>query len=1644
VNADTTTNPQRFPIVGIGASAGGLEAVRGLFEAMPADLGAGFVLVQHLHPEHKSMMSDLVARSTALPVVQVKDEMPVLPDRLHVIPPNTALTIDGGMLRLTEPRARRGLRMPIDDFFSSLAEDQQEWAIGIVLSGTGSDGTAGVGLLKIRGGMLMAQEPSDAAHDGMPRSAIGTGQVDYVLPVAEMPATLAAYLEHLRLGGIGLPGNASDELAVQHIVALIRARQGHDLSWYKPGTLRRRVLRRMALKQIQALDDYVRLLSEDDDELLALTKDLLISVTSFFRNAEAWDELANKVLPDLLSRHGQDEPLRAWVPGCATGEEAYTLAMLLIEALEAAGRRDQILVFATDVDRDALEVARDACYPESLVADVDPARLERFFNREGERYRVKKFVRERVIVAPQDLLADPPFSNIDLISCRNLLIYVDGDYQQRLIRGFHFALRDGGYLLLGSAENIAGQERLFRPLSSRWRIYKRRNVDVRRSVAFADGGRHTALSRGGQASSRSRRQPIGYGPRIEKTLLDHFTPPAVLVDDQGEVLYYHGDVRRYLRLGPGDPSNDVLRLVDEALQAKLRAALRGAAARGEPVAEDAKMRRGDDWEPVRIRVTPLSEPDSDRVERLITFEALARRAESDTRVAAAGEADQVEALEQELESTRQELMTTIEESEAANEELTASNQEVMSMNEELQSSNQELETSKEELQSLNQELTTLNNQLEVKIQELEQTNDDVTNLLFSTDIATLFLDQGLRVRRYTPVATRLMRLIPSDIGRPITDIVRSVDDPQLVDDAQAVLAGGERPAREIQSDSGDWYLRRLHPYRTERVPISGVVVTFTEMTARKQAELALAESEAALRRIADAMPTLIARVNPELRYTFNNAAYADWFGVSPESLVGTAVADLVGEETFGIVRGELERALAGETVRFDSWLPYRGAGQRYCHVIYIPDRRENGEIIGVFALVSDLTERHRSQQAIERLNAENRAHANELQALFDAAPAGIFVARDPACESIAMNDAAARLLSLPHHANPSLSRADAAALSYRVRQRGRALAADELPMQVAARTGEPVNGIEIEILLDDGAIKEVVVAAAPLFDEQGAVSGSIGILTDVSSLKAAERRYRQTLERLKTHIENSPVAALEWDERQCILRWSPAAERLFGWTEAEAMSRSLDELGLFLEQDRAEVVAMLSRLFTREAERNRGLYQNRVKDGGERWCEWCNSVLRDPDGHLVSVLSLALDVTEHQKLEASLREQARRLEELDQRKNEFLSMLGHELRNPLAPVRNALDRLALAQADEATQRKALELIDRQVRHIERLVHDLLDVARINRGAIELIRAPRDLRELLQESLQAMDATIQERRHRVEVELPDAPVPVDADETRLVQVFSNLLHNAAKYTDDGGHILVRLRTDQQAAQVCVQDDGRGMEPEAVQWLFDAFSQGPRSLDRADGGLGLGLTLVKQLVELHGGSVEAQSDGLQRGSTFRVHLPLAAINASEPLGRAEPEQRSSAGAPTDETRADKRHGNQCREQRSSGGAPTDEGAAQGLRVLVVDDNTEVLDSAIMLLNAMGYEASGVSTGEAALAAIHEEPPNLVLLDIGLPEMDGIEVARRLAAMPERAALKLVAVSGYAASSLGEDAALFDDHLLKPAGREALKSVLPSTGR
>jgi two-component system CheB/CheR fusion protein len=1605
-----------FPIAGIGASAGGLEALRNLFRSMPPHTGIGFVLVQHLDPTHESLMADLLTKYTPIPVVQVTDGMQIQPNRIHVIPPNAALTVSDGILHLSEPTARRGMRMPIDQFFISLADDQQERSIGIVLSGTGTDGTSGVGMIKARGGMLMAQDPATAIYDGMPRSAIAAGHVDYVLPVEEMPDVLVSYVQHFWSRGAAVPADKQDEDYVKNILALIRARQDYDFRCYKRGTLHRRILRRMGLNHITKLAQYHARLRQDDQELRALTKDLLIGVTGFFREPEAWEVLRAKVLPELLSRHRKDEQIRVWVPGCATGEEAYSVAMSAAEVMDAAGRGSNLVVFATDVDKQALEVARAGVYPKSMVADITPERLARFFNREGDNVQVKKFLRERVIVAPQNLVADPPFSNIDLISCRNLLIYIEAEYQERLMALFHFALTDGGFLFLGSSETVGQEQGLFAPLSKKWRIYRRVDAATPRTLDFPMPAEHRRAPLGPALGGRAQRRARGYGPITHKALVERFTPAAVLVDLQDRVLYYHGAVRDYIGPTPGDPSEDILSLTAEGLRGKLRRLLRRAAAEGQPAtARGAHVRRGEQWYTVMITVTPLRDGDQEGhcTLLLVTFEDERKTGANEGAEGARERSDDpaLGLLEDELRSTREELRSTVEQMETSNEELKASNEEIMSMNEELQSTNEELETSKEELQSLNEELTTLNSQLEDKVRELEDTNNDLSNLLVSTNIATLFLDRRLHIRRYTPAATRLLSLIPSDIGRAITDITCRFDDPKLLDDARRVLAGMEVDQQEVCTEDRSWYLRRVLPYRTDEEPAAGVVMTFTEITERKHAELALAQSERALRRITDALPVLISYVDQQGRYRFTNATHERWFRVARAELQGKRVVDVTSEAAFQVIRPYLERALGGEPVEYDAWVPYEPTGTLYVHAEYIPDQNEAGEVAGVFVLVSDNTERRRNEEAIEQLHAENRARLAEMRALFDAAPIGIFVGRDPACDSMVMNRAGAEMLRLSGSVNPSMTGPDASALPFRVFHQGRELSGEELPMQVATRSGETVRDFEEELVFEDGEVRTLLTYAAPLADAAGSAYGCVGTFVDITAPKEAERRHRETLERLKLHIDNTPVAALEWVSDETILRWSPAAERMFGWTEEQALGRSVKELGLVHEEDRERVAEVMGALVSGAVERNKTVNRNRHKNGDIVWCEWFNSVLRDERGRFVSVLSLAMDVTERQALEANLRRQAQQLAEADRRKDEFLSMLGHELRNPLAPVRNALQLLALHREDRSTMDWAHRVIDRQTQHLENLVDDLLDVARITRGAIRLKREPLDLAAAIREALETTDALVQERGHRVEVELPEQPVIVEADATRLVQVMVNLLNNAAKYTEQGGLIRVSLvPTDDGTARITVEDNGRGIAVEALPYIFDTFSQGQYSFTRADGGLGLGLTLVKQLVTLHEGTVEADSAGPGKGSRFVVTLPVDSDPAAAQL-RPEPPADPPAPGTTDRKK----------------------------RILIVDDNVDVIESSKALLMSMGHDAWGVVSGAKALEAVQDIQPDVVLLDIGLKDIDGVEVARRLAGLPYRRSMKVVCISGYSESVVGAEAGLFDAHLLKPARLDRLNELL-----
>ncbi|GGB62383.1 hypothetical protein GCM10011316_37890 [Roseibium aquae] len=847
--------PPVCPVVGVGASARGLEAFKGLLHAVPPTSGLAFVLIQHLDPDHESMMVELLSRTTGMTVLQITDGMPVKPDHVYVIPPKAFVTLRGQALYLAAPPEPRGQRMPIDIFFRSLAEDRGKDAICIVLSGTGTDGTLGLQAVKQQGGRAIVQDPETAGYDGMPKSAIATGLVDEVCPPEDMAHYLLGGSESPGLDAMRatLPVERSIAKQIDPVLALLKVRLNFDFSYYKKTTLVRRTERRMGILNISDMAAYLRILRENGDELKALFKDLLISVTSFFRDPETMRELAEKVVPELVARAAGNHPLRVWIPGCATGEEAYSIAILFMEGFRAAGQKPNLQVFATDVDMDALEVGRNGIYPDGIVADVTPERLNRFFTRDGHTYRVNKELRENVVFAAQNLIVDPPFSRIDLISCRNLLIYLEPQIQKKIIPLFNFALRKDGYLCLGTSETVGRHGDLFRQLGKKVRIYKKTRAAGPSLLAFpvssADGVFGSALSHGEDLQSTS----VSHEDLVQRTLLDVFAPAAVLIDQNMTVQYFHGRTHAYLSQPAGEPTRNILDLAGPALRGNIRALVNKAVKSG-AIAASAGVRLRPDAAPgKRLKITAIPLRSNAEGSLVITFEDIPGVVPAVPLFEGEpmDEDGVVQQLEYELKATREDLQSTIEELETSNEELKASNEEVMSMNEELQSTNEELETSKEELQSVNEELSTVNVQLQEKLNELEATNNDFANLLASTDMATIFLDLDLCIKRFTPATQQLFNVISSDIGRPLTDISVNVDDPGLVVDIGRVmdkLAPMEREVRAVANGIGqaEWYWRRVLPYRTHDNKIAGTVITYAKITDPIRSRENLVASEAGL------------------------------------------------------------------------------------------------------------------------------------------------------------------------------------------------------------------------------------------------------------------------------------------------------------------------------------------------------------------------------------------------------------------------------------------------------------------------------------------------------------------------------------------------------------------------------------------------------------------------------------------------------------------------------------------------------------------------------------------------------------------------------------------------------------------------------
>ncbi len=1037
--ADASRLP--FPVIGIGASAGGLMPLKDFLNAVPAKSGFAFVVVMHLDPNRDSALPEILGRGTPMIVAHAENGRRIEPDHVYVIPPNALLGIERGVIHLEQRVTRPAIPTPIDHLFRSLAAEQRERAVAVILSGSDHDGTSGLKEIKAAGGLVMVQDPATAEFSSMPRSAVATGLADYVLAPDRLAQALLGFVDKAGLSRARAERDAAlGSLELRPFLDRLRARGYPDFRGYKQAMLRRRITRRMAIAQRTTSRAYDELLENAPAELTALGQDLLIGITEFFRDPDVWTALAADILPDLFRKH--ESEIRAWVPACSTGEEAYSLAMLLIEHAEATGSTAAMQIFATDVDTRALERARAGAYPASIALTVSRERLSRFFTRVGERYLVNRSVRELLVFAPQNLLADPPFSRLDLISCRNLLIYLAPAAQRQVLQNFHFGLNPGGYLLLGRSETLGERANLFNPVSSQCRVFQRSGPRESRTPAplqrFAGQQPDESL----RPNARSRGS--AYGDLVRALLLDRFCPAAILVTGDHRVVYSHGPVDAYVSHVAGAPTDDLLRIARQGLRLKLRAVMREATRTGAPASVRATVKRGRRSKGVLIMAAPVASPDGTGELVLVTFAWSPDGSGDQAPPEPSGDAPA--ALEDELVATRHELHSSIADLEATNEALGVANEEATSMNEELQSANEELETAKEELQSMNEELTTVNSQLQEKVVELQETNDDLKNLLASTNIATLFLDREWRIKRYTAPIIDLFTLIPSDIGRPITDIASAFVDGDLLTDARGVLADLQPRDKELRSAAGEHYLRRLQPYRTADDHIEGVVATFVNITRLKAAE-------------------------------------------------------------------ESER----------------------------------------------------------------------------------------------------RLATVVRAANDAIT-----------------------------------------------------------------------------------------------------VHSFQGD----ILAWNAGAERMYGYTDAEALG--MNALAMLPEARRAEYEAKI--------ERTRGGIieppfdtQKICKTGQTLIAQVTLSPLRDEQSVVYAIATTERDISPRVRAETELAERARRLELADRRKDEFLAMLAHELRNPLAAVRNAVQ--ALDRPDLAQERQALlhEMIDRQSSHLARLVDDLLDVARFTRGEVRLER-----------------------------------------------------------------------------------------------------------------------------------------------------------------------------------------------------------------------------------------------------------------------------------------------------------------------------------
>lgn len=1331
-----TVRPEVAPyVVGIGASAGGLEALEHFFENIPKESGMAFVVVQHLSPDFKSLMDEILGRRTELPIHLVENGMMVEPDHVYLIPPKKEMIISGDRLLLSERDRDQELALPIDVFFRSLAQDCGPRAIAVVLSGGGSDGSRGIRAVHEAGGLVVVQDVDSAQFDGMPKTARDAGVADCVLPPQDMPRVL---LDHVRSKGRSPERDAVRvDQGMSAVYRMLEEQFGIDFTHYKPSTVTRRIERRIQLAHTDDIEQYVKRLKSKSSELDVLYRDLLIGVTRFFRNEEAFGILERSVLPELLRAGPQDAPFRVWVAGCATGEEVYSLAILLHELTSGGGHRP-FKVFATDVHHGSLEIATRGLYEEEAVVNVSPERLERYFIRRGRSYQVVPDLRQSVVFAHHNVIKDAPFTRVDFISCRNVLIYLQPAVQQKVLSLFHFALNRGGVVFLGPSETPGHLGHDFEIVDKQWRIY-RKYSDRRMQVE----PRFQPVSPKVRSAPRSgiaapiARHPASYLLGTYDALLDEFMPPSLLVNDTGELVHAFGGASRFLKVKDGRQGLDAFEMLDCDLKMVLTGGLRRVIKERTAIVFKGVQAEGGTYQVTMRRVESRR---GTLPHVLITFDAIdgaPRRAAMPVKEIDLDDVsrEQLGALEAELGYTKQTLQAMTEQLEASNEELQAANEELLASNEELQSTN-------EELQSVNEELYSVNAEYQRKIADLTELGNDMENLLSSTDIGTIFLDRELKIRKFTPQIAESFNLLLQDVGRPIETFTYAVDHPELTADLKRVLATGERVERELRDRHGRSFFLRILPYRAKGT-IAGVVLTLIDVSGLKAAEDALFHERYLLNSLLRSVPDAIYFKDARGRFIRTNNAMAERLGLSdPGEAAGKTGFELPGYEAALAVHQQDEVVLR------------TGEAQHY-------------------------------------------------------------------------------------------------KLEKRVRQ--------------------------------DGVVEWDLVTRLPLIDAARHIVGIIGIFRSVTAQKRSEEQIKDAV----------------------------------------------------------------------------------------------------------------------------------------RRRDEFLAMLSHELRNPLGAIVHAT---ALLKEDcsapsgaSGIDEKVVQILERQSAQMARLLDDLLEASRVTQNKIELRKRVLDLGTVVKDAADAVKNLMDTRGVDFSVVVDPEPIWVEGDPARLQQVHVNLLNNAAKYTSRGGHVTLEAKRMDGHAVVRVKDDGVGIPKEMLDTVFELFVQSSRTLDRSAGGLGVGLTLVRGLVEKHGGTVSARSEGEGKGCEFEVRLPI-----SEPPSEQEAARGSLLGK-----------------------------LPRRSRIVVVEDNDDGREALCALLTRAGFECHSANHGISGIELMDEVLPHVAIVDIGLPGIDGLEFARRVREKPQHKNVYLIALTGYGQQGDRERArgAGFDEHLVKPVDLGTLKRLLaegePVTG-